>query len=75
MVVVVKDIKRNSLMIPLAADTIKLCQMAGFHLFEIMINKTYFPSFWSLNRAKKDQTKGIMHPLKNHEYVLVFRKC
>jgi hypothetical protein len=75
MVVVVKDIKKNSLTIPLAADTIKLCQSVGFQLFDIIINKTYFPSFWILDRAKKDQAKGIMHPLRNHEYVLVFRKC
>lgn len=74
MIVVVKDIKRNSLTIPLAADTIRLCQLAGFQLFDIIINKTYFPSFWVLDRAKKDQASGIMHPLRNHEYVLVFRK-
>ena len=74
MVVVVKDIRRNSLTIPLAADTIKLCQSVGFQLFDVVINKTYFPSFWALNRAKKDLVKGIMHPMRNHEYVLVFRK-
>ncbi len=74
MVIVVKDIKRNSLTIPLAADTIKLCQSVGFHLFDIIINKTYFPSFWILDRAKKDRAQGIMHPLRNHEYILIFRK-
>jgi DNA modification methylase len=74
MVVVVKDIKKNSLTIPLASDIIMLCQSVGFQLFDIIINKTYFPSFWILDRAKKDQAKGIMHPLRNHEYVLVFRK-
>lgn len=74
MVVVVKDIRRNSLTIPLAADTIKLCQAIGFQLYDIIINKTYFPSFWTLNRAKRDLAKGIMHPLRNHEYVLVFKK-
>jgi tRNA G10 N-methylase Trm11 len=75
MVVVVKDTRRNSLTIPLVADTIKLCQSVGFKLFDVIINKTYFPSFWILNRAKKDQAKGIMHPIRNHEYVLVFRKA
>jgi len=75
MTLVVKDIKRNSLTIPLAADTIKLCQAAGFQLYDVIINRTYFPSFWTLNRAKRDQAKGIRHPLKNHEYVLVFRKA
>jgi len=74
MTVVVKDIKRNSLTIPLAADTIKLCQSVGFQLYDVIINRTYFPSFWTLNRAKRDLAKGIIHPLKNHEYVLVFKK-
>jgi hypothetical protein len=74
MTLVVKDIKRNSLTIPLAADTIKLCQFVGFQLFDVIINRIYFPSFWTLNRAKRDLAKGIMHPLRNHEYVLVFRK-
>ena len=74
MTVVVKDIKRDSLTVPLAADTIKLCQSVGFQLYDIIVNKTYFPSFWSVNRAKRDQLKGIMHPLRNHEYVLVLKK-
>jgi len=74
MVVVVRDIRRKGLTIPLGADTIKLCQLAGFELFDIIISKTHFPSFWVLDRAKKDHAKGIMHPLRNHEYVLVFKK-
>jgi tRNA G10 N-methylase Trm11 len=74
MVVVVKDIRRKNLTIPLGADTIKLCQLAGFELFDIIVNKMYFPSFRVLDRAIKDQGKGILHPLKTHEYVLVFKK-
>ena len=74
MVVVVKDIMRKGQTIPLGADTIKLCQLAGFEVFDIIINKMYFPSFWVLDRAIKYQQKGILHPLKTHEYVLVFRK-
>jgi modification methylase len=74
MVIVVRDTRRNSLTIPLGADTIKLCQLSGFQLFDIIINKTYFPSFWILNRAKKDQAKAVLHPLRNHEYVLVFQR-
>jgi len=74
MVVVVKDIRRNWLTIPLGADTIKLCQMVGFKVFDVIINKMYFPSFWQLSRAKKDQEKGVNHPLRTHEYVLVFKK-
>lgn len=38
MVVVVKDIRRKGLTIPLGADTIKLCQLAGFEVFDIIIN-------------------------------------
>ncbi len=74
MVVVVKDIRRKGLCIPIAADTIKLCQLAGFELFDIIINRLYFASFWQVNLAIKDQEKGVMHPLKTHEYVLVFQK-
>ncbi len=79
MVVVVKDIQRNWKTIPIGADTIKLCQLVGFELHDIIINKLYFPSFWMLNLAKKSQVeenKGMrkFHVLKNHEYVLVFRK-
>jgi len=79
MVVVVKDIQRNWKTIPLGADTIKLCQIVGFELHDIIINKMYFPSFWILDLAKKSQkeeNRGTekFHVLKNHEYVLVFRK-
>jgi hypothetical protein len=79
MVVVVKDIQRNWKTIPLGADTIKLCQLAGFDLHDIIINKMYFPSFWILDLAKKSQkeeNKGTekFHVLKNHEYILIFRK-
>ncbi len=74
MVIVIRDIRRRGLTIPLGAETIKLCQRAGFKVFDIIINKTYPPSFWQLNRAKKDQERGINHPLRNHEYVLVFKK-
>ncbi len=74
MVVVVKDIRRKGLTIPLGADTIKLCQLAGFEVFDIIINKMYFPSFWQLNHARKTQAKGIPMTLRTHEYVLVFRK-
>jgi tRNA G10 N-methylase Trm11 len=74
MVVVVKDIRRNGLLVPLAADTIKLCQAVGFELFELIVNKLYHPSFWVLHNAKKVQSKGIPQAMHNHEYVLCFRK-
>jgi len=44
MIVVVKDMQRNWKTIPLGADTIKLCQLAGFDVHDIIINKMYFPS-------------------------------
>jgi DNA modification methylase len=79
MVVVVKDIQRNWKTIPLGADTIKLCQLAGFDCHDVIINKMYFPSFWVLSLAKNSQRENVkgtqkFHALKSHEYVLVFRK-
>jgi len=79
MVVVVKDIQRNWKTIPLGADTIKLCQLAGFDCHDIIINKMYFPSFWMLSLAKNSQGEELrgtqkFHVLKSHEYLLVFRK-
>jgi DNA modification methylase len=74
MVVVVKDIRRKGLTIPLGADTIKLCQLVGFEVFDIIVNKMYFPSFWQLTHAQKAQAKGIPMTLRTHEYVLVFKK-
>jgi len=57
MVVAVKDIQRGWKTIPLGADTIKLCQLVGFELHDIIINKMYFPSFWILNLAKNRKKK------------------
>jgi DNA modification methylase len=74
MVVVVKDIRRNKLTIPLGADTIKLCQSVGFQCYEIIVNKMYFPSFWMLHHAKKMQGRGEPMALKVHEYIIVMRK-
>jgi len=79
MIVVVKDIQRNWKTVPLGADTIKLCQLAGFDCHDVIINKLYFPSFWILSLAKKSQVGDVkgtckFHVLRNHEYVLVFRK-
>jgi len=66
MVVVVKDIQRDWKTIPLGADTIKLCQEAGFDCHDVIINKMYFPSFWMLALAKKAQTEGLREPRKLH---------
>lgn len=79
MVVVVKDIQRNWKTVPLGADTIKLCQLAGFDCHDVIINKMYFPSFWMLSLAKNSQREEVkrterFHALKSHEYILVLRK-
>ena len=74
MVVVVKDLRRKRLTIPLGAETIKLIQLAGFEIFDIIISKLNLPSFWVLNYAIKTQAKGIPLSLRNFEYVIVARK-
>jgi len=74
MVVIVKDIRRKHRTIPLGADTIKLCQNLGFDIFDIIINKMYFPSFWIVHQVTKANEKGHPQTLRTHEYVLVFRK-
>jgi DNA modification methylase len=74
MVVVTKDINRNYLTVPIGADTIKTVQKAGFEVFDIVINKMYFPSFWMVHYYVKQQENGIMRALTTHEYVLVFKK-
>lgn len=47
-------------MMPLGADTVKLCQLVGFKVHDMIINKTYFPSFWMLNLAKRSKTEKNM---------------
>ena len=79
MIVVVKDTQRNWKTVPLGADTIKLCQLAGFDCHDVIINKMYFPSFWIRILAKNSQRDEIIgmqkfHALKSHDYMLVFRK-
>lgn len=74
MVVVTKDINRNYLTVPIGADTIKTVQKAGFKVFDIIVNKMYFPSFWMVHYYVKQQENGIMRALTTHEYVLVFKK-
>jgi DNA modification methylase len=74
MAIIIKDIRRRNLTIPLGADTIKLCERAGFRLFDILVNRLYFLSYWQVLLAIRDKDKGIPHPLRTHEYVLVFKK-
>lgn len=74
MAIIIKDIRRKGLTIPLGADTIKLCERAGFRLFDILVNRLYFLSYWQILLALRDKDKGVPHPLRTHEYVLVFKK-
>lgn len=74
MIVVVKDINREYSTVPIGADTIKTCQKAGFKIFDIIINKMYFPAFWMVHYFTKQQEEGIMRALTIHEYVVVCRK-
>jgi len=74
MVVVVKDLRRKGLTVPVGADMVKLCQSVGFQVYEIIVNRVHHADFWSLYHAKRYLTRGEPKALKNHEYVLVFRK-
>lgn len=74
MVVVVKDINHNYLTVPLGADTIKLCRDVGFKVFDVIVNKMYFPSYWMVHYFLRQQERGIHRALKTHEYILVFKK-
>jgi DNA modification methylase len=74
MVVVVKDLRRKHKTIPLGADTIKVCQKVGFDVFDIVINKMYFPSFWIVYQVTKANEKGYPQTLRIHEYILIFKK-
>jgi DNA modification methylase len=73
-VVIVKDLRRKRLIVPLGCDTVKLLSKAGFGIFDIIINNMYFLSFWMLHHAIADQQKHIPTALKTHEYVIVAKK-
>lgn len=73
-VVIVKDLRRKRLTVPLGCDTVKLLRDAGFGIFDIIINNMYFMSFWMLHHATADQQKHIPTALKTHEYVIVAKK-
>lgn len=74
MVVVVKDIRRKRTTIPLCADTINLIRLAGFNIFDMVISDTYYPSFWQLYYAIKNQQRNFPMTLRVHEYVIIARK-
>jgi len=75
MAIIIKDIRRKGLTVPLGADTIKVCERAGFRLFDILVNRLYFLSYWQILLALRDKDKGVPHPLRTHEYVLIFKKA
>jgi hypothetical protein len=70
MVLVVKSFIRNKQIVDLAADTIKLCEQAGFRLQETWKRRLPAQSFWRILYSKKyPEVKPILF-----EDVLVFEK-
>ena len=70
MVVVVKNFRRNKQEVDLEGDTVRLCQKAGFILWQKIVHVLNSVGFWQINHAKK--TPSLL--LNMAEYVLVFRK-
>lgn len=73
-VVIVKDLRRKRLTLPLGFDTVRLLRNAGFGIFDIIINHMYFLNFWMLHHAIKDQERRIPTTLRVHEYVIIAKK-
>jgi len=74
MVIIVKDIRREHKTVPISVDTVKICQKVGFDIFDMIINKMYFPSFWIVHQVTKANEKGFPQTLRTHEHILVFQK-
>lgn len=74
-VLVVKDVRRNHRTVPLGADTINVGRDAGFRVFDVILNKMYFPAFWKIHWAiQRQQERGIPLSLTTHEYIIIFEK-
>lgn len=73
-VVIVKDLRRKRLTVPLGCDNVKLLSNAGFGIFDIIINNMYFLNFWMLHHAINNQKRRIPTTLRVHEYVIVAKK-
>jgi len=74
MIVIVKPFVRNFKVVKLHEHTIKLCELAGFVLKEVLLFKLPQQSFWRILYKKKHGSKVKNLDLLDYEWVLVFEK-
>jgi len=74
MIIVIKDFVRNFKVVKLHEHTIKLCELAGFVLKEVLLFKLPQKSFWRILYQKKHGAKVKDLNLLDYEWVLVFEK-
>lgn len=74
MVLVTKNFRRSGKEVNLLSDTIKLCEMVGFELFQIAYHKLNGASFWQVNAAKKANEKGEPMLLPLIEHIIILKK-
>jgi len=74
MIIVVKPFVRNFKVVKLHEHTIKLCELAGFVLKEVLLFKLPQKSFWRILYQKKYGSKVKDLNLLDYEWVLVFEK-
>jgi len=74
MIIIIKDFVRNFQVVKLHEHTIKLCELAGFVLKEVLLFKLPQQSFWRILYKKKHGSKVKNLNLLDYEWVLVFEK-
>ena len=74
MIIVIKDFVRNFQVVKLHEHTIKLCELAGFVLKEVLLFKLPQQSFWRILYKKKHGSKVKNLDLLDYEWVLIFEK-
>jgi len=74
MIIIIKDFVRNFKVVKLHEHTIKLCELAGFVLKEVLLFKLPQQSFWRILYKKKHGSKVKNLDLLDYEWVLVFEK-
>lgn len=74
MVLVTKNFRRGGKEVNLLSDTIKLCEIVGFELYQIAYHKLQGASFWQVNAAIKANQKGEPLLLPLIEHVIVLKK-
>jgi len=74
MVLVTKNFRRGGREINLLSDTIKLCEIVGFELYQIAYHKLNGASFWQVNAAIKANQKGEPLLLPLIEHVIILKK-